>query len=77
MIKNIYGADDYFHFLHVMAILFVLNVGIMLLIGKIYPRKTAFVQKDSMAVDMTPWALAKPAGAVVCFIVISTYFIFT
>ena len=77
VVKNIYGADDYPHFLHVMAILFVLNVCIMLWIGKKYPRETTFVQKDAKAVDMTPWGLAKPVGAVVCLIVISTYFIFT
>lgn len=77
VIKNIYGADDYPHFLHVMAILFVLNVCIMLWIGKTNPKETPYIQKDVQAVDMTPWDLAKPIGAIVCFIVISTYFIFT
>jgi SSS family solute:Na+ symporter len=77
VIKNIYGAEDYPHFLHVMAILFVLNVCIMLLIGKKYPKEVAFVQKDAKAVDMTPWGMAKPVGGVVVLIVISTYFIFT
>lgn len=77
VIKNIYGAESYPHFLHVMAILFVLNVCIMLWIGKIHPKETPYVQKDVGAVDMTPWALAKPVGAVVFMIVVSTYFVFT
>ena len=76
-IKNIVGAEDYPHFLHVMAILFVMNVAIMLLIGKFRPREADYVQQDTRSVDMTPWALAKPAGFVVCLIVISTYMIFT
>ena len=77
VIKNIYGAEGYPHFLHVMAVLFVLNVCIMLYIGKKYPREEAYVQHDVQAVDMTPWALARPVGVVVCLIVTSTYFVFT
>ena len=77
VIKNLYGAEDYPHFLHVMAILFTLNVCIMLAIGKLYPKDTPYVQKDSQIVDTDPWALAKPAGLVILTIVISTYFVFT
>ena len=36
---KIVEADAYPHFLHIMAILFVLNIIIMLIIGKLYPRK--------------------------------------
>ncbi len=77
VIKNIYGAEDYPHFLHVMAILFLFNVAIMLWIGKKNPREKAYIQRDIQAVDMTPWALAKPVGIVVFMIVVSTYVIFT
>ena len=35
-----YFGDDYPHFLHVMAILFVFNVLLMLGIGKLYPRES-------------------------------------
>ena len=76
-LKFLVGAEDYPHFLHVMAILFAMNVGIMLLIGKLRPRDADYVQRDSQSVDMTPWAFAKPAGFVVCLIVVSTYVIFT
>ena len=77
VIKNIYGAESYPHFLHVMAILFVLNVCIMLLIGKFKPRDPEYVAVNAQAVDITPWALAKPVGLVIFIIVVSTYFIFT
>ncbi|WBU55763.1 solute:sodium symporter family transporter [Paracoccus sediminicola] len=71
------GAENYPHYLHVMAILFVLNICIMLLIGKLRPMEPAYIARDSKAVDMTPWPLVKPMGATVVLIVISTYFIFT
>jgi SSS family solute:Na+ symporter len=77
VIKNIYGAENYPHFLHVMAILFVLNVCIMLIIGKYKPRDPEYVAVNAQAVDVTPWALAKPVGLVIFIIVVSTYFIFT
>ncbi|PZX14944.1 SSS family solute:Na+ symporter, partial [Palleronia aestuarii] len=71
------GADNYPHFLHVMATLFVMNVIIMLVIGRMYPRTEAFVARDSHAVDMAPWSLAKPVGAAIVLVVVSTYFVFT
>ncbi|MCB1404220.1 MAG: hypothetical protein KDJ81_16380, partial [Rhodobacteraceae bacterium] len=60
-----------------MFILFVLNVCIMLVIGKVHPAEKAWVPTDSHAVDMTPWPMAKPLGALIVLIVISTYFFFT
>ena len=67
----------YPHFLHVMAILFVLNVIIMLVIGKLYPRETAYEQQYTEDVDITPWKLVKPIGAVICLIVVGVYMYFS
>jgi SSS family solute:Na+ symporter len=77
VIKNLYGAEDYPHFLHVMAILFVLNVCIMLAIGKFYPQETPYVQENRQIVDTQSWTLAKPAGIVILFVVVLSYFIFS
>ncbi len=76
VLKNIVGAENYPHFLHVMAILFIANVLIMLYIGKIRPRDTDFQLVDSGAVNITTWSFAPWVGAVVVAIVVSTYFIF-
>ncbi|PZX11879.1 hypothetical protein LX81_03755, partial [Palleronia aestuarii] len=46
-------------------------------IGRMYPRTEAFVARDSHAVDMAPWSLAKPVGAAIVLVVVSTYFVFT
>jgi len=72
----VFGADNYPHFLHVMAILFVLNVLIMLLIGKFYPRKEAYVQHYTKQVDITPWKHLNTVGIAICVIVLSIYIYF-
>ncbi len=67
----------YPHFLHVMAILFVMNVIIMLVIGKLYPRKEAFVLPYTQEVEITPYKYVKPVGITIVVIVIATYLIFS
>ncbi|MFK8059449.1 MAG: solute:sodium symporter family transporter [Polaribacter sp.] len=69
-------GNSYPHFLHIMAILFVLNIIIMLIIGKLNPRKEAYVQFNSKEVDITPWKYLKPVGGLVCVIVIAIYVYF-
>ena len=70
------AGGTYPHFLHVMAILFVLNIIIMLMIGKLRPRDEDFVQEYTEQVDITPWKLLKPVGLVITIIVIATYVYF-
>ena len=69
-------VQAYPHFLDVMAILFVLNIGIMLLIGKLKPRKEDFVQEFTKQVEITPWRYVKQAGITICAIVIGVYIYF-
>ena len=69
-------AQAYPHFLDVMAILFLLNVGIMLVIGKLKPREEDFVQEYTRQVDITPWKYVKQAGLAICVIVIGVYVYF-
>jgi len=69
-------AQAYPHFLDVMAILFLLNVVIMLIIGKIKPRKDPFVQEYTKQVDITPWKYTKQVGIAICVIVIGVYVYF-
>ncbi len=69
-------ADAYPHFLHIMAILFILNIVIMLIIGKIYPRKEAFVLEYTDQVSIEPYKYVKQVGIVICVIVIGIYVYF-
>jgi SSS family solute:Na+ symporter len=73
---TILEVQAYPHFLDVMAILFILNVVIMLIIGKIKPREVPFVQQYTKQVDITPWKYVKHAGIVICVIVIGVYVYF-
>lgn len=66
-------AEAYPHFLHVMAILFVLNCIIMIVIGFFYPRKEAFVLKYTDQVSIEPYKYVKQVGIVICVIVIAIY----
>ncbi|UNY98476.1 solute:sodium symporter family transporter [Zhouia spongiae] len=67
----------YPHYLHVMAILFVTNVAIMLLIGKLYPRSTDFELEYTKQVDITPYKHAAIAGTIISLIVIGIYIYFS
>lgn len=73
----VFGEENYPHFLHVMAILFVLNVIIMLIIAKIKPRKEDYVQEFTKQVDITPWKFTNIVGIFICIIVIGVYAYFS
>ena len=66
----------YPHFLHIMAILFVINVVIMLVIGRLKPRSESYVQTYTKQVEITPWPYAKKVGLLIICIVIFTFYYF-
>jgi len=70
-------ASAYPHFLHVMAILFVLNVVIMLLIGRYKPRLEDFQLKYTEQVNIIPWKYVKQVGFMICVIVVLIYIYFS
>jgi SSS family solute:Na+ symporter len=70
-------TDAYPHFLDIMAILFLLNIAIMLLIGKYKPLKDNYVQEYTKQVDITPWKYVKPVGVSICIIVVGIYIYFS
>jgi len=69
-------SQAYPHFLDIMAILFVLNILIMLFIGKLRPREKAFTQEYTKQVDISPWKYINSAGIAICIIVIGIYIYF-
>lgn len=70
-------ALAYPHYLHVMAVLFILNIVIMLVIGKLKPRETPFVLEHNKKVDITPYKYVKVVGALISIVVISIYSYFS
>jgi SSS family solute:Na+ symporter len=69
-------VDAYPHFLHIMAILFTLNIVIMLIIGKLKPRFEDYVQTYTGQVEITPWTHAKKVGITIIIIVVLTFYYF-
>jgi len=69
-------ADAYPHYLHVMAILFIANVAIMLLIGKFKPRDTPYVQEYTRQVEITPYRYVRHVGLSIVIIVVGIYIYF-
>ena len=65
------------HFLHVYAILFAIEVGIMLLTGVLKPRPEAwqYVRRD--LVDLTPWRFAYPTAFTLLSCVVFLYILFS
>mgnify|MGYP000551341277 FL=1 len=56
--------------------MFLLNIAIMLIIGKLKPREEDFIQKYTDQVDITPWKYVKQVSAAICIIVIGVYIYF-
>ncbi|NNF73695.1 MAG: solute:sodium symporter family transporter [Flavobacteriaceae bacterium] len=67
------GSQDYPHYLHVMAILFVVNILIMLLIGRFKPRFEAYSQVYTEQVDIKPWKQVNLFGILICVTVLFIY----
>ena len=73
---SIIKAEAYPHYLHVMGILFVLNILLMLVIGKLSPKKDEYIPKKTEIIDTTPWKHAITVSILIAILVLTTYFIF-
>lgn len=69
-------ANAYPHFLHIMGILFVVNIVIMLIVGKLLPKQDVYIPVVTEEIDVTPWKYAKIIGLAITILVLSTYLIF-
>ena len=65
------------HFLHVMAILFIINSTAMLIIGRLYPLEKPFVWQKVKTVDLGRWHLAPPVGILICGLSVTNYVLFS
>ena len=65
------------HFLHLYAILFLIEVGIMLAVGYVRPRPVAWSYHLNNLVDMTPWKYGIPCATTLFSCVVATYLLFS
>ena len=65
------------HFLHLYAILFVMEIALMLTIGWLQPRETKGTSDDQSKIDMTPWPHAVACSVTLFSCVIALYALFS
>jgi len=65
------------HFIHLYAVLFWVEVGIMLVCGWVRPREEAWKFARNEKVDMTPWRFAKPLAITLFSMVVAVYLLFS
>lgn len=69
--------DTGLHFLHILAILFVLTTLLMLLIGRAYPLKTPFEPQNYSQVKVNPWRGRWLANSLLLVAVVMVYVLFS
>ena len=77
LLKFVFDDIVDIHFLHLYAILFFIEVGIMLTIGYLKPRLVPWSYTAQNLVDMTPWRYALPCAASLMSAVIGLYLLFS
>ena len=65
------------HFLHLYLVLFLVEVGIMLVIGHFRPQPEAWTYHLNNLVDMTPWRYGIPCASTLFSCVLATYLLFS
>jgi len=77
LLRFVFAEDVTLHFLHQYAILFFVEVAIMLICGWLRPRGTAWEFTRNEQVDMTPWRFAKPLAVTLFSCVVAIYLLFS
>lgn len=75
LLKFVFDVE--LNFIHIYAILFFVEVGMMLLIGRLKPLESAWHYHPQAKVDMTPWRFALPAAIVLLFGIVTVYLTFS
>ena len=72
-----FAFDVQINFIHIYAILFFIEVGIMLYIGRVRPTEKPWQYTARNVVDMTPWRFAVPTSIILFACIIATYLLFS
>ena len=72
-LKQYLGLTDDVHFLHFLAIIFVLTVAVALIVSYFHPAEKTYEQTYTRDVDITPWRYAKPVGIGIVAATITIY----
>ncbi|SDO15715.1 solute:sodium symporter family transporter [Halobacillus aidingensis] len=76
-LNQMLGIEITMNFIHISAILFVIEVGIMLVVGYIRPLSKPYSFKHAPKVDMVPWKYAIPTAIILLSLIGFTYIVFS
>lgn len=71
--QELLGTTEEIHFLHFLALVFLVTSGLIYSISKIWPVEYVDKVKQSTVVDLEPWKYAKMTSAIICLVVFATY----
>lgn len=77
LLKFVFDDIVTLHFLHLYAILFMVEVAIMLVAGIVSPRATPWQPETHHFVDMTPWRFARPVAVTLFSGIVFLYVFFS
>ena len=75
LLKFVFEID--INFIHIYAILFVIEVSMMLIIGQLYPREGEVIFKSTHSVDLVPWKYAQPVAITLALFIVQLYILFS
>ena len=70
-------VDIPLHFIHIYAVLFIIEVAIMMFYGKYYPRQSSTDFKYAPKVDLTPWRYSWAVSATLLTCIVALYLLFS
>jgi len=77
LLKFVFDDLVALHFIHLYAILFFIEVAIMLVVGMRYPRAAVWTYSTSHKVDLQPWRFSRPCAVTLISCVIGLYLVFS
>ena len=77
LVKFVFDDIITLHFIHLYAVLFFIEVAIMLLVGHYRPTAESWTYERSHAVDMQPWHYAIPCAVSLMSCVVGLYLLFS
>lgn len=77
LLQFVFNEQIGLHFLHLYAILFVLEVGLMLIIGRARPNAQRWTYAQPAQVDLTPWRHAPACAVTLMSCVVAVYLLFS
>ena len=73
MASGIFGHDGDIHFLHFLALVFVITAAVMAVVSRLWPDPVRDWKMPASPVDLTPWRFARAMGACIVVATIAVY----